>query len=391
MIKSSHSLVPLVLTLVTQVVAFTDSFQDDVPMNLRIAGGPTTYCMGGFGGSGARVYMTDCQPSNADFQWSFNAATHNWKQVSTGECLQPQYNPWDSSGNSIATARCDGSDQQKWSLYEGGYMQNWYGKKLWLGMYGSNYPTLMVLQPDSGRAAMDQQVAPRAPSPSPSPSPAPPPSPSPAPVPTPSGTSNQGLSTGAIVGIVIGSIAGVAVLGGLIYYSKRKRLPAPSMELPIEKATPMTDDSLKLEAPTPLAVSQSNVKPGNNSVPVQPFVLNPAKSLSLSPAALKVAVAPPVTPASGGISSGTVYSSSSARLTSTGKKFATVDVQVTQRYAGVELTSIGTFFPQSEDEIVLNPGDRILINQVFDDGWAFGMNTATRAEGMFPMSYCAKV
>jgi plastocyanin len=208
------------------------------------------------------------------------------------------------------------------------------------------------------------------------------PSPS-APVPTPSG----GLSTGAIVGIVIGSLAAVALIGGLIYFLKRKRTPAPSMDLPMEKASP-------------IKVIESNTATTSNlgeTLWVPPTAQYKADdSLILegptTPAATKVAVAPPVTSISeGGISAGTMYSSSSARLTSTGKKLAVVDELVTQRYAGVELTSIRTFLPQSDDEIVLNQDDRILISQVFDDGWAFGMNMATRAQGMFPMSYCAKV
>ncbi|KAL2913705.1 hypothetical protein HK105_206721 [Polyrhizophydium stewartii] len=39
-----------------------------------------------------------------------------------------------------------------------------------------------------------------------------------------------------------------------------------------------------------------------------------------------------------------------------------------------------------EDEIELRVGDVIIVLQEFDDGWAFGRNTVTGAEGVFPMT-----
>ncbi|KAJ1339862.1 hypothetical protein BSLG_005522 [Batrachochytrium salamandrivorans] len=41
-----------------------------------------------------------------------------------------------------------------------------------------------------------------------------------------------------------------------------------------------------------------------------------------------------------------------------------------------------------EDEIELRVGDIIIVIQEFDDGWAYGCNTETSSNGVFPMSVC---
>ncbi|ORY39219.1 hypothetical protein LY90DRAFT_510717 [Neocallimastix californiae] len=41
--------------------------------------------------------------------------------------------------------------------------------------------------------------------------------------------------------------------------------------------------------------------------------------------------------------------------------------------------------PQLPDEVKLNIGDLVEVKQVFEDGWAYGINTATKIDGTFPV------
>jgi hypothetical protein len=42
--------------------------------------------------------------------------------------------------------------------------------------------------------------------------------------------------------------------------------------------------------------------------------------------------------------------------------------------------------PQLPDEVKLNIGDLVEVKQVFEDGWAYGINTATKVDGTFPVN-----
>jgi len=42
--------------------------------------------------------------------------------------------------------------------------------------------------------------------------------------------------------------------------------------------------------------------------------------------------------------------------------------------------------PQLPDEVKLNLGDLVEVKQVFEDGWAYGINTATKVDGTFPVN-----
>ncbi|KAJ3218451.1 hypothetical protein HDU67_005547 [Dinochytrium kinnereticum] len=37
------------------------------------------------------------------------------------------------------------------------------------------------------------------------------------------------------------------------------------------------------------------------------------------------------------------------------------------------------------DEMSLRAGDVVQVHKLFEDGWAFGVNRSTRAQGMFPV------
>lgn len=50
-------------------------------------------------------------------------------------------------------------------------------------------------------------------------------------------------------------------------------------------------------------------------------------------------------------------------------------------------TATAEYVPSNPDEIAFNKGDQILLKQVFDDGWALGVNQSTGMEGMLPLTF----
>ncbi|KAI8841160.1 hypothetical protein BJ741DRAFT_19954 [Chytriomyces cf. hyalinus JEL632] len=43
------------------------------------------------------------------------------------------------------------------------------------------------------------------------------------------------------------------------------------------------------------------------------------------------------------------------------------------------------YYPNLADELMLRAGERVVVVEEYDDGWAFGANIKTRAEGLFPL------
>ena len=52
----------------------------------------------------------------------------------------------------------------------------------------------------------------------------------------------------------------------------------------------------------------------------------------------------------------------------------------------VHFNVIRSHYPGLDDEIQLNIGDVVIVQEKFDDGWAFGLNIMTDCEGCFPLS-----
>ncbi|KAI9224847.1 hypothetical protein BC828DRAFT_340138, partial [Blastocladiella britannica] len=49
--------------------------------------------------------------------------------------------------------------------------------------------------------------------------------------------------------------------------------------------------------------------------------------------------------------------------------------------------ALASYRPQQDDELVLQPGDQVVVTAEFDDGWAVGQNLSRGGEtGVFPMS-----
>ncbi|KAJ1547948.1 hypothetical protein HK096_008607 [Nowakowskiella sp. JEL0078] len=58
---------------------------------------------------------------------------------------------------------------------------------------------------------------------------------------------------------------------------------------------------------------------------------------------------------------------------------------------GQKVRVIAVYIANLEDEMGLNIGDIVVVEESFDDGWAVGFNTMTGKDGCFPMACCAPV
>ncbi|KXS11250.1 hypothetical protein M427DRAFT_60821 [Gonapodya prolifera JEL478] len=193
-------------------------------------------------------------------------------------------------------------------------------------------------------------------------------------------TSSGGLSAGAIAGIIAGSVVLLLAIAGAVYFllSRRKRAtrgPRYGAGYQPMYAQPFRDT----QTYTPVMVStgpggfgdaRDEVSPGIPPV-VPPFYTPPAVpgETMLPPPALarttsrKLALAPtsPTVPPDvnviipPGFTPGLAYPVK------------------TQGYQAVE-----------QDELTVNFGDSVKVQQVYDDGWAYGFNNTTGKKGMFP-------
>ncbi|KAJ1544065.1 hypothetical protein HK096_007900, partial [Nowakowskiella sp. JEL0078] len=58
------------------------------------------------------------------------------------------------------------------------------------------------------------------------------------------------------------------------------------------------------------------------------------------------------------------------------------------RKSQYEVVAVSEYFKRRNDELSLKPGNRILVLENFDDGWAYGLVLESRQIGIFPMSAC---
>ncbi|KAJ1974274.1 hypothetical protein H4R34_004779, partial [Dimargaris verticillata] len=68
-----------------------------------------------------------------------------------------------------------------------------------------------------------------------------------------------------------------------------------------------------------------------------------------------------------------------------GSTFPTVVPKEASSGDAVKCRVTHVFTPRMEDEILLTPGDKVLIYKTFDDGWAVGYNLSTGQQGTVPM------
>ncbi|KAI9006516.1 hypothetical protein DFJ74DRAFT_393479 [Hyaloraphidium curvatum] len=176
-------------------------------------------------------------------------------------------------------------------------------------------------------------------------------------------TSSSGLSVGAIVGIAIGGVAALLLAAGLAWYFLRKK-----------PAKPVAVDGLTdVESKAPVTVSSAD-KP----VAAPPAtVVFPTTTASALPTAATAYATPPTLLAAAG----------TAAAPKSEIPFNTAALSPSQGITpGTEMVCVMPYVPSQTDEMVLNRGDRIAVVEVFEDGWAVGENTTTRARGHFPLA-----
>ena len=205
----------------------------------------------------------------------------------------------------------------------------------------------------------------------------------PIPVPPPP-SSSGGLSGGAIAGIVIGSVAGLAAIGGLAYLLTRKKTK-PSPDLPLEPSEPVT---------TVKEVSVQNpVDQVGNAQPVASYVAPVVGAAALGATAGVVASnnksdeltpyqsADPVT-----------YSTTTSvpqSYTTTSTIPTTVEptpvvAPITQYQIGSQYTCAGSYVATKPSELNVALGDFIRIEEVNADQWVRGTNINGQS-GWFPL------
>ncbi|KAJ3055223.1 hypothetical protein HK097_011106 [Rhizophlyctis rosea] len=65
-------------------------------------------------------------------------------------------------------------------------------------------------------------------------------------------------------------------------------------------------------------------------------------------------------------------------------------LMVHQQRSGTETYAAYEHMPSLADEVLVRKGDRLLVEQTFADGWAYGWNVRSRTRGMFPIG-CLEV
>lgn len=187
------------------------------------------------------------------------------------------------------------------------------------------------------------------------------------------GSSTGGLSTGAIAGIAVGAVAALVLVGGAIYYFTRKRKPTPesSMSASVSKA-PLTDplaptevkvtaDSVPAKMTTMTSVSTARTEiPFNEPSPIYNEVANSTQQASgagdfYDPSTPKSPV--PGYAAAAGIAAAGVAAA------------AAVPASPTTGGQTGQYVCVRTFVPTNDDEIVLNEGNLVAVEEIYADGW----------------------
>ncbi|KAI9009206.1 hypothetical protein DFJ74DRAFT_687361 [Hyaloraphidium curvatum] len=249
-------------------------------------------------------------------------------------------------------------------------------------------------------------------------------------VPPPQPLSSGGLSTGAIIGIVVGSVAGLFLLGGLIAYlvirDKKKKQAA---ELALQQRTDDRDAQLAAQnearaagfaagqspngytngsvngyssipygsaapaytsavpdymASIPMnAVSQSRgVSPASQPMQSSPL---PGGMASIASAGAAAAAYPspghlPGTPSP----ASPVPPSAAGSIVAGALPAGSADLSL---YQGQQCTATRPYNPKYADEMELRPGDVVLVERVHEDGWAQGYNYTSNVRAMLPLNF----
>ncbi|KAI9032012.1 regulator of chromosome condensation 1/beta-lactamase-inhibitor protein II [Hyaloraphidium curvatum] len=160
---------------------------------------------------------------------------------------------------------------------------------------------------------------------------------------------SSGLSGGAIAGIVIGCVAGLALLAGLAMFLARRRRRAGADPSKSIASSPASTLHPEMESAPVLRSKSSGSGAGSSSSAAD----CDTSTLSLAPES-------PLSPAPPSVNPGDL------------------------------LVALMPFAPQNVDEVIVNRGDYLLVHEVFADGWASGENGTTKAKGLFPLAVAMK-
>jgi hypothetical protein len=181
-------------------------------------------------------------------------------------------------------------------------------------------------------------------------------------------SSSSGLSIGAIVGIVVGALAAIALVGGLIYYFNKKKASSDEPEVaassvakksftdPLEMASKATAASAVVSAPS----NHVDIPLNDQPPPVYGGYAN-AQDMSFNDPTVTMAPA--------------------AYVASYPMAGATIAAAGAEAVAGAQTgqyTVVRTFIPTNEDEIVLSEGNLVMVEDVFADGLVF-LRTSLRS------------
>ncbi|KAF9933185.1 hypothetical protein FBU30_006351 [Linnemannia zychae] len=176
-------------------------------------------------------------------------------------------------------------------------------------------------------------------------------------------TSQSGLSTAALGGIIGGSV-GVLVLAALIIFlCVRRSRKTSSGKKGQGLSRQISDSSGRYNISAPKVQEQGFMAAMSTS---QPIPMNTISSGASDRSSLGTAVA-----AAGAAAGGAMSTVNTHGQEATGK----------QSYC----QALYPYQASMADELDLTPGDIINVQRVFDDGWAVGVNMNTSNEGAFPV------
>ncbi|KAI9145831.1 hypothetical protein BKA69DRAFT_1045820 [Paraphysoderma sedebokerense] len=189
----------------------------------------------------------------------------------------------------------------------------------------------------------------------------------------PSGSSESNTSAIAIIGGVVGGVAFIGLLGFAVYLKKQRGKDDPKLDL--KNLPDLHSSAINSTAQTPMSPQSGpsyNPSPLFTPQPVDGYQQQaPASSLYSPP----LQPSPPSPTKQQYNQSLQLHNAASPAYVSN------------ESVSSVVKVATGEYLqPRNQDEIVVKKGDKVLIKEMFDDGWALGTNLSTGMEGIFPMS-----
>jgi hypothetical protein len=190
------------------------------------------------------------------------------------------------------------------------------------------------------------------------------------------------LSGGAIAGIVIGSLAALAALGGLAYALTRKKTE-PTPDLPLEASKPVTTvKEVTVQKPVEV-VTKEVVTQSVAPVATQTVYQSVAPVVAATTVA---AVAPTVVKEVTSYTTTTEAVPTTTSYTTTATSASSAGLNPINQYAtGSQYTAAGAYVATKPTELNVRLGDFIRVEETNAEGWIKGTNVSTGQSGWFPL------